>query len=173
MRVVLVFILVLIVAGPARAFYVAGHDPTLIVPSQRIGLFHLGMSRQTIEALSGSSPCRVTARYDASGRSIWLETNWGGECLVSDKIQVGLPFGQALGAFGKPDRIARDAQYPHATAVWITYEGWGIAFRVLGWHAGTLIQAIAVFPRLAARNSGPDRTVIVAPQGVIQPSSRR
>jgi hypothetical protein len=161
MRVVLSFILVLVVSIPASAAYTADHDPALIVPSERIGSVRLGMNRPMIDEINRNSPCPVFAIYDASGRSTWLETKWGGGCLVSDKIQVGLPFGPASRIFGKPNRIAEDARYPHATAVWVEYRGLGIAFRVLGWHSGTLIQAIAVFPKLAAPDSGANRTTIV------------
>lgn len=150
MRAVLGFILVLVVSVPAGATHSADHDPTLIVPSQRIGSAYLGMNRPMIDEINRNSLCPVFATYDASGRSTWLETNWGGGCLVSDEIQAGLPFGPALRAFGKPNRIAEDARYPDATAVWVEYHDRGIAFRVLGSRSGTIIQAIAVFPKVAA-----------------------
>lgn len=159
MRALLSLMLLLVVSVPAGAAYSADHDPTLIVPSQRIGLAHLGMNRIMIDEINHRSPCRVFATYDASERSTWLGTNWGGTCLVSDEIQVGLPFGPALRAFGKPGRITDYARYPHATAVWIVYQGRGIDFRVLGWHSGTIIQAIAIFARLAAQDSGLSHTV--------------
>ena len=162
MRVVLGLMLVLMIAAPATAARIADEEPTFIVPGQRIGLVHLGMTRARIEQINKNSPCPVLATYGASGRSTWLQTDWGGGCLVSAKIQVGLPFGPVLRAFGRPDRIGEDARYPHAAAVWIVYQDRGIAFRVLGWHSGTTIQAIAVFPGLAARASGQDRTTRLA-----------
>jgi len=157
MRVILGLILVLLVSVPASATWSADHDPRLIVPGQRIGGVDLGMRRGMVDAINRNSLCQVLAVYDAVGDSTWLETNWGGGCLVSDEIQVGLPFESAARAFGRPDRILQDARYPHAAAVWIVYEREGIAFRVLGWHSGTTIQVIAVFPRLAARNAGHGR----------------
>jgi hypothetical protein len=172
MLVLLSFILVIVVSVPAGAVYATAHDPTLIVPGQRIGSAYLGMNRLTIDEINRKSPCRVFATYDALGHSTWLETNWGGGCLISDKIQVGLPFGPALHAFGKPSRIVEDARYPHATAVWIEYQDRGIAFRVLGWHSGTTIQAIAVFLGVAAQNSGQKQTTTAMPGRVIQPDAR-
>lgn len=166
MRAVLAFTLLLLVSVPAYAAYSSEHYPSLIVPGERIGATRLGMKRSVIEEINRTSPCPVLATYDASGRSTSLETNWGGGCLVTDKIQVGLPFGPALRVFGKPDRIAFDARYPHATAVWIVYQDRGIAFRVLGWHSGTTIQAISVFLGLAARATGQNRTAPFVGQSV-------
>lgn len=159
MRTVLGFLLVLLASVTASAAWPADHDPRLIVPGERIGAAHLGMHRSMIDAINRHSLCPVHATYNAAGESTRLETNWGGGCLVSDEIQVGLPFGPAARAFGRPDEIAKDVLYPHAAAVWVVYESHGIAFRVLGWHSGTTIQAIAVFPELAARVSGRNRTM--------------
>ena len=145
MRVVLGFLVVLLVSVPAGATSSADHDRTLIIPGQRLGAAQLGMNRLMIDMTNRASLCPVVATYDGSGGATWLETNWGGGCLLSDDIQVGLPFGPASRKFGDPDLIVKDARYPHATAVWIAYLGRGIAFRVLGWHAGAIIQAIAVF----------------------------
>lgn len=158
MRAVLAFILVLLVSVPTCAAYSPEHYPSLIVPGERIGAVRLGMKQPKIEEINRTSPCPVVATYDASGRSTSLETNWGGACFITSKIQVGLPFGPALRAFGQPDRIAGDLRYRHATAVWIVYEARGIAFRVLGWNSGTTIQSIAVFPGLAAQAPGRNRT---------------
>ncbi|HEV2172472.1 MAG TPA: hypothetical protein VGR71_02845 [Nitrospira sp.] len=151
MRAVLGFMLVLVFAVPAFAAWIADYDSRLIVPGQRIGSVHLGMHRAMIDAINRTSLCPVLAMYDEAGNSTWLETNWGGGCLLSNEIQVGLPFDPVARAFGRPDRIAQDTRYPHAVAVWTVYEGRGIAFRVLGWHSSTTIQAIAVFPRLRRR----------------------
>lgn len=159
MQVVSGLVIVLLILLPTKVTWSAEHDSRLIVPSERIGTAHLGMTRSMIEEINRTSSCPVVATYDASGRSASLATNWGGGCLVSDKIQVGLSFGPALRAFGNPDRITFDSRYPHATAVWVMYQSRGIAFRVLGWDSGTTIQAIAVFPGLAARASGQVRTM--------------
>lgn len=154
MQVVSGFVFVLLILLPTGVTWSAEHDSRLIVPSERIGTAHLGMTRSMIEEMNRTSSCPVVATYDASGRSAALATNWGGGCIVSDKIQVGLPFGPAMRVFGKPDRITFDTRYPHATAVWVVYQDRGIAFRVLGWHSGTTIQTIAVFAGLAAQASG-------------------
>lgn len=158
MRAVAAFTLMLLISLHTCVAYSFEHHPNLIVPSERIGSARLGMTRSTIEAINRTSPCPVVATYDASGHAASVETNWGGECFVTNEIQVGFPFGPALRAFGKPDRIAPDARYPHATAVWVVYQDRGIAFRVIGWDSGTTIQAIVVFPELAARASGQSRT---------------
>jgi len=149
MRVILSLVLVLLITVPASAAVASNQDPGLIMPGQRIGPAHLGMSRAAIDAVNRTCPCRVLAVYDASGHAVRLETNWGGGCRITNNIQVGLPFGPVLRAFGQPDRIAEDIRYPHAMAVWMSYQARGIAFRVLGWPSGTIIQAIAVFPGIA------------------------
>ena len=172
MRTFIAFVVLLAVSALASTVY-PNHDPKLIVPGGRIGEADLGMSRPAIDEINRASPCPVLPTYDASGRATRLETNWGGGCLISDKIQVGLPFGPALRAFGKPDRAVEAARYPHATAVWIVYEGQGIAFRVLGWPSGTTIQTIAVFPALVAQGSGRSRTDVLIPERVIQPAAVR
>lgn len=151
MWILLSLVLVLVIATPVSAAGSSNQDPSRIVSGQRIGPAHLGMTQATIAEVNRNSPCPVLAAYDASGRAVRLETNWGGGCLFSDKIQVGLPFEPALQAFGRPDRIAEDARYPHAVAFWMSYQAQGIAFRVLEWPTGTFIQAIAVFPGIAAQ----------------------
>ncbi len=128
-------------------------ERTLIVPSARIGLARLGMNRAMIKAVNRDSLCPVDAAYDAAGRAMWLQTNWGGSCLISDTIQVGLLFGPARQAFGRPDQIAEDARYPNAVAWWTRYDALGIAFRILGQSPGALIQSIAVFPGSAFRQA--------------------
>lgn len=146
MRVILSLMLVLMTVTPGSATVSPDQEQSLIVPGQRIGPAHLGMNRAAVDEVNRHSLCPVLAIYSASGQAVWLETNWGGACLISDKIQAGLPFGPVLRAFGKPDRITEDVRYPHATAYWISYQARGIAFRVLGWPSGALTQAIAVFP---------------------------
>lgn len=153
MRILLSLVLALTISAPVGATGSWDQGTSLIVPSHRIGPAYLGMSQAEIDRVNRNAPCLVVGTYDTSGHAVWLQTNWGGGCLVSDKVQVGLPFGPVLRTFGKPDRMTEDVRYPHATAFWLTYQVRGIAFRVLGWPSGALIQAIAVFPAIAARVS--------------------
>lgn len=167
MRILLSLVLLLMLSAPADATDSSDQDARLIVPSHRIGPAHLGMTRAAIDEVNRNALCSVRATYDASGRAMWLQTNWGGGCLISDKIQVGLFVGPVFRAFGKPDRIAQDARYPHATAFWISYQARGIAFRVLGSPSGAIIQTIAVFPGIASHV----RTTITRSSGSSFPGS--
>lgn len=151
MRFILSLIIALLTVSPVFATMSSDRDQNLIIPGQRIGPVRLGMNRAAISKVNRDALCPVLAIYDAAGRAVRLETNWGGGCLLSDKIQVGLPFEPVLRTFGKPDQVTQDGRYPHATANWLSYHGWGVAFRVLVWTSGTIIQSIAVFPGVDAR----------------------
>ncbi len=147
MRIIMSLAVVLVMTCPAGAIHGSTGDDGLIVPGQRIGSAHLGMSRASIEALNLVAACPVMAAYDGLDRVVRLETNTGGACGVSDEIQVGLGLGPVLLAFGEPNQVVEDALYPQATAIWLKYPGWGIAFRVLVMrNSSALIQTIAVFP---------------------------
>jgi hypothetical protein len=161
MRILLSLVFALMISAPVGATDSSEQNTRLIVPSHRIGPAHLGMDPAAINKVNRDALCPVLATYDASGRAMWLQTNWGGGCLISDKIQVGLFVGPVFRSFGKPDRIAEDARYPHATAFWISYQALGIAFRVLGSPSGAIIQTIAVFPGIASHT----RTTITRSSG--------
>ncbi len=149
MRVILSLALVLVIVNLSATVSPA-REQKLIVPGQRIGSARLGMNRAAIDEVNRDALCPVLATYDASGRAGWLQTNWGGGCLISDKIQVGLFVGPVFQSFGKPDRITEDARSPQATAFWMSYQALGIAFRVLGSPSGAIIQTIAVFSAIAS-----------------------
>jgi hypothetical protein len=149
MPALLNIMLMLMVSIPAGATPPSGQDPRLIVPGQWIGPARLGMTVAAIDEFNRHALCPVVATYDASGRAVWLETRWGGRCLISDRIQVGLSLGPVLRAFGKPDRVAEeeDVRYPHALAYWVVYQHRGVGFRVLARFSDAIIQTIAVFDR--------------------------
>jgi hypothetical protein len=149
MRAIVSLVLMLSIMGSASAAVAFNPDPGLIVPGGRIGPARLGMSRAAIDMVNRTALCPVLAAYDVSGHAVRLETNWGGGCRIADQIQVGLPFGPVLRAFGNPDRVVVDTRYRHAMGVWMSYQARGVAFRVLGWSSGTTIQTIAVFPAIA------------------------
>jgi len=154
MRLLVSFILALVVSTPAGATLSPGQNPQFIVPSLRIGRALVGMSRPVIDAVNRTALCPVSATYDPSGRAMSLQTNWGGGCLISDKIQVGLFAGPVLRTFGRPARIYEDPRYPQVTAYWLVYEDRGVAFRILGWFPNAIIQTIAVFNPFGAARSG-------------------
>src|SRR5579864_5089130 len=58
MRVILSLVLVLLITVPASAAVASSQDPGLIMPGQRIGPAHLGMSRAAIDAVNRTCPCR-------------------------------------------------------------------------------------------------------------------
>jgi len=153
MHLLLSLILALIASAPAGATHSSDRNPQLIVPGQRIGRARLGMNRPAIDAVNRTTLCPVVATYDASGHAMWLQTSWGGGCPISDKIQVGLFAAPVLRAFGAPDRVIKDARYPHTVAFWLVYGDRGLGFRILGWFPEGIIQAIAVFPGTASHLS--------------------
>ncbi|MGH2453674.1 MAG: hypothetical protein ACRDF5_07910 [bacterium] len=75
----------LIAAGLlAPAAWAAGAIPgnaRLIVPGQRIGMARLGMTEDELNQMNDLQLCQVSAGYDASGRAVRLETNWGGRAV--------------------------------------------------------------------------------------------
>ncbi len=140
----------LTVTATAYAGHSLPRDDGAVVPGGRIGPARLGMTVEEIEVLNEDALCPVKPAYDASGLANYLVTSWGGGCRVSADIQVGVGFSPVLDTFGEPDEVAEDAKYEQSTAFWVSYRGWGIAFRVLAMeNQSTLIQAIAVFPGTA------------------------
>lgn len=156
MRWIVGVLMVLVAASPLHAGHVQGPDDGAIVPGDRIGSARLGITADEIEVHNRDALCPVTAVRDADGRAIRLITTWGGGCRVNGHIQVGVALAPVLHTFGRPDGVAEDARYDHATAYWVTYGGWGIAFRVVVMADGSaLIQAIAVFPGTAQARGRP------------------
>lgn len=154
MRPVLVLLFMLAGTTVGFAGNIRASDDGLIVPGERIGPARLDMPAAEIDMLNASALCPVTGTSDGDTLAVRLVTEWGGGCRVSDTIQVGVGFLPALEAFGRPNEIVRDAIYSDATAYWVSYQGWGIAFRVLVFrNSSTLIQAIAVFPGTAVMRS--------------------
>jgi len=87
---------------------------------------------------------------------------YGVPVAVTAPIMIGLGFSPVVVDFGEPDEVVEDAKYEQSTAFWVSYRGWGIAFRVLLMeNQSTLIQAIAVFPGTARSNAR--RGVLVPP----------
>lgn len=145
-RVMMLILLLPALAAPVSAGHLAGGDDGQIIPGKRIGLARLGMSEDEVEAINGETNCPVEAFFDLSGSAVRLVTEWGGSCRVSGEVQVGVSFVPALDAFGRPDEVIEDAKYAGATAFWVSYRAWGIAFRVLLIReSSAMIQAIAVF----------------------------
>lgn len=150
MRIILSLCLLLVGGTAALAGHSLEHDDGLIVAGERIGPARLGMSAAEIDALNAVVPCPTAAAYDSEGRAVRLATEWGGACRVSGDVQVGAGFPPVLRMFGSPGAVVEDARYSRATAYWVSYPGWGIAFRVLVHSdSSTLIQSIAVFPGTA------------------------
>jgi hypothetical protein len=147
----------LALAGAAVATHAPDH-PDLIVPGERIGPARLGMTAE--ELLAAMQPindgtragCPVEAEF-ADGRAVRLETAWGGACMTAEGVQVGIPFGVALLAYGRPLEEVGEGAYlrqdgtVEATASWFRYRG--IAFRVVipaGLPAAAgVITTVAVF----------------------------
>jgi hypothetical protein len=147
----------LVLAGPAGATHAPDH-PDLIVPGDRIGPARLGLTAEELGAVmrpindGTRAGCPVEAEF-AGGRAVRLLTSWGGACVTAEGVQVGIPFGVALAAYGRPIEATTDAHYRasdgrvEAIAVWFSYRG--IAFRAVvpaGLPAAAgVITAIAVF----------------------------
>jgi hypothetical protein len=131
----------------------------MIVPGVQIGPARLGMTAQQLDTVmrpivSGErAGCPVDAKFH-QGRVRQLTTTWGGACMTQEGIQVGIPVGWALQAYGPPDtqRFLRAHHYANG-AVW--HEWWfafrrGIAMRTVlprdGPVGAGVIIALAVFP---------------------------
>lgn len=155
-RVMILILLLPALAAPVSAGHLAGGDDGRIIAGKRIGLARLGVSAEEIEAINGETNCPVEAIFDLSGSAVRLVTNWGGSCRVSGEIQVGVGFAPAIDAFGRPDEVIEDAKHADATAFWVSYRAWGIAFRVLVIEeSSAMIQAIAVFRGTALAAASP------------------
>jgi len=121
----------------------------MIIPSRRIGPYHLGMSVSDVTAVHRTAPCPVQASF-TGGRANRLETNCGGAYRTEERIQVGEGPGRMLTAYGDPQRrMASD--FAGVRGEWLYYTTAGIAFRVVygATPDSALIQAIAVFPGTA------------------------
>ncbi|MDR7452255.1 MAG: hypothetical protein QN114_10285, partial [Armatimonadota bacterium] len=134
-------LLVLPAAAPATF-----PEQGMIVPSRRIGPYHLGMSVSDVVAAHRAAPCPVQVSF-SGGRASRLETNCGGAYRTEERVQVGESPGRMLTAYGDPQRrMASD--FAGVRGEWLYYTRAGIAFRVVygATPDSALIQAIAVFP---------------------------
>lgn len=124
----------------------AAHDPrSMIIPSEAIGPFRLGMAPGQVRAVKRSAPCNVDAAFE-QGRVTRLETNCGGAYTTIDRITVGMEPNRILQIFGTADRVT-NSTFANTEARWLHYTRYGIAFRIVyGTPGNALIQAIAVFP---------------------------
>jgi len=147
----------LALAGAAGTTHAPEH-PDLIVPGEQIGPARLGMTAE--ELLAAMRPindgtragCPVEAGF-SGGRAVRLLTSWGGACMTAEGVQVGIPFGVALLAYGRPLEEVGEGAYlrqdgiVEATVSWFRYRG--IAFRAVipaGLPAAAgVITTIAVF----------------------------
>lgn len=132
----------LLLPAPAPASW---HPASMIVPSQNIGPFRLGMTGPEVRLLRRTAPCDVTVGY-TEARVNRLETNCGGAYRTAERIQVGEGPTRILMAFGTPQRRTA-SDFAGVRGEWLHYTRAGIAFRVVYGDGPTnaLIQAIAVF----------------------------
>lgn len=132
----------------------------LIVPSEGIGPFRLGMTASAVQTARRQAICAVTPAFK-DGKVNRLETNCGGAFHTAEWVQVGGGPGRAVWFYGDPDRVINSDGFDYR-AEWLHYNG-GIAFRVVYASYGTaIIQAIAVFPgtgRLQVRQTPPPAEV--------------